>query len=64
MRLHPITTAVAAAVLSSTALAQGGVQIGDAPNYTFGEKSFNTQGVKSQADLRGKPVLVDFWGIN
>ena len=64
MRFHPLSTLVATTVLSSVAFGQGVVQVGDTPNYTFGGNSFNTQGVHSAADLRGKSVLVDFWGIH
>jgi len=64
MRLHPLSTAVAAAVLSSVAFGQGVVQVGDTPNYNFGSKTFNGQGVQGSADLLGKPVLVDFWGVH
>jgi hypothetical protein len=30
--------------------------------YTFREAPFNARGVKTLEDLRGKPVLIDFWG--
>jgi hypothetical protein len=33
-----------------------------AKNYTFRTPPANSQGMKSLADLRGKPVLIDFWG--
>jgi hypothetical protein len=37
---------------------------GTQPEYTFRSEVQNGMGVKSLADLRGKPVLVEFWGIN
>ena len=30
--------------------------------YTFSQAPVNAMGVTSMADLRGKPVLIDFWG--
>ncbi|MBL8861316.1 MAG: hypothetical protein JNK02_04815 [Planctomycetes bacterium] len=36
--------------------------VGDTPSYTFRQPPVNAMGVKSLEDLRGKPVLVDFWG--
>jgi len=42
-----------------TASARGG----DASRaYTFQTPPANSMGVKSMADLTGKPVLIDFWG--
>lgn len=35
---------------------------GEAKTYTFRTPPANSQGLKSLADLRGKPVLIDFWG--
>ena len=33
-----------------------------ASSYVFGTAPVNAKGVKGMADLRGKPVLIDFWG--
>ena len=33
-----------------------------AAGYTFQSSPLNSMGLKSLADLRGKPVLIDFWG--
>jgi hypothetical protein len=33
-------------------------------DYTFRDLPLNSMGVKSFADLRGKPVIIDFWGKN
>lgn len=46
------------------AQAQGSVGVGDTPSYSFRSEVLNGQGIKSLEDLRGKPVLVDFWGTN
>ena len=35
---------------------------GEGKSYTFREAPFNARGVKTLEDLRGKPVLIDFWG--
>lgn len=33
-------------------------------DYTWREAPMNSMGIKSLSDLRGKPVLIDFWGRN
>jgi hypothetical protein len=35
---------------------------GDGKNYSFQTPPANAMGTRSLADLRGKPVLIDFWG--
>jgi hypothetical protein len=52
----------ASALLAAPASAQ--FAEGAQPEYTFRSEVQNGMGVKSLADLRGKPVLVEFWGIN
>ena len=32
--------------------------------YKFREPPLNSLGLKSLADLRGKPIVIDFWGRN
>lgn len=39
-----------------------GVSIGDSVSYGFRSPVVNGMGLKSLSDLRGKPVLVEFWG--
>ncbi len=36
--------------------------VGDEVSYTFSKPPLNGMGVTSLDDLRGKPVLVEFWG--
>jgi thiol-disulfide isomerase/thioredoxin len=55
---------VLCAALATPLSAQGVVEIGHAPSHSFREALIQGQGVKSLSDLRGKPVLVEFWGIN
>lgn len=38
------------------------VEVGSTPKYTFRTPVLNGKGLKSLADLKGKPTLVDFWG--
>ena len=42
--------------------AQSGLEIGEAPAFTFRAPLTNGMGVANLEDLRGKPVLVEFWG--
>jgi hypothetical protein len=48
------------ALLAVAPLAQAGV--GEKVDYKFRQAPVNAMGVTGFADLRGKPVLVDFWG--
>ncbi len=53
--------ALATSILAVTAVsAVAGV--GDKVDHKFRTPLVNALGVTSFADLRGKPVLVDFWG--
>ncbi|MCA8957193.1 MAG: hypothetical protein KDC87_14050 [Planctomycetes bacterium] len=56
------TAAVCLLFVSSSAFAQGKVGVGDEPSYTFRTSPLQGGGIQSLKDLRGKPVLVDFWG--
>jgi len=38
------------------------VEVGDKPTYQFHEAPTNSLGIKSLDELKGKPVLVEFWG--
>jgi len=51
-----------AVLLAPSATAQ--VAVGDSPEYEFRQPLQNSMGVKSLADMRGKPVLVEYWGLN
>jgi hypothetical protein len=33
-----------------------------APDYSFRSPVLNGMGIKSLAELRGKPLLIEFWG--
>lgn len=56
------TLALAPAALLFVAPAQEGAQVGDVIEFTFQSEPAGRAGVASMADLRGKPVLIDFWG--
>lgn len=60
--ISTLAVSAAAVALSPAVSAQGTVQVGDQPEYTLGEESFNTMGSSKASDFRGKPVLVEFWG--
>jgi hypothetical protein len=63
---RPVIAAVAAAVASATLLVaapqQGAVEPGDLVEYTFRGTMLGEPGPASLAELRGRPVLIDFWG--
>lgn len=60
---NPGWLALAAALAGSLALL-GAAAGGDAKGYVFAKPPVNSLGLKNLADLRGKPVLIDFWGTH
>lgn len=46
----------------SAAASPEGVAVGEEVSYTFRAAPLGGMGVTSLADLKGKPVLVEFWG--
>jgi hypothetical protein len=50
------------AMIGSEPLDAATVEPGDRPEYTFKNPLENGMGVMSLQDLRGKPLLVEFWG--
>jgi hypothetical protein len=57
--------ALAGLALAGVATLTSNAPRGDsAANYKFSTPPVNGLGVRSIADLRGKPILIDFWGHN
>ena len=66
-RLLPSLLAIAAvvpAVVAATVptATQSAVDVGDEVAYTFRAAPVNAMGITGLDELRGKPVLVEFWG--
>ena len=66
-RLFPSLLAIAAvvpAVVAATVptATQAAVDVGDEVAYTFRAAPVNAMGITGLDELRGKPVLVEFWG--
>ena len=57
-------SAVLALAFSAIPAAPAGVKVGDIVNYKFREPGLNAGGVQSMQDLRGTPVLIEFWGTH
>lgn len=38
------------------------VEVGARPSYAFRQPLLNGRGVRSLADLAGRPTLIEFWG--
>lgn len=55
---------LAIALLGAVALTTGARGGGESTRYSFSTAPVNAMGIKSMADLRGKPVLIDFWGTH
>ncbi|MDP6941404.1 MAG: hypothetical protein QGH51_05175 [Planctomycetota bacterium] len=51
-----------AALICAAAPISAQIQEGDIPEHTFRSVPFNSMGITSLADFRGKPVFVEFWG--
>jgi hypothetical protein len=63
MNRSTLTLAVASFALTAGAALGSSSPVGDAKtNYTFHQPPVNALGVKGLSDLRGKPVLIEFWG--
>ena len=58
LRLSALLAATAAIAPAPVA----GVKIGDIVNHQFRQAPLNAGSVKSLQDLRGTPVLIEFWG--
>jgi hypothetical protein len=57
--------AVAGVALAGVATLMSNSPRGDsAANYKFRTPPVNALGVRGISDLRGKPILIDFWGHN
>ncbi len=62
-----LTTGLAAVALALPLLAanfaqESTISEGSSPAYTFREAPTNSMGVMSLEAMRGKPVLIEFWG--
>jgi len=62
MRLGWIPVVGALALTSFALLRPAPPVEGRVVDYRFTDAPVNAMGIKSLAELRGKPVLVDFWG--
>lgn len=47
-----------------SASAQNVAKVGDKMSYSWQKPLVNSLGVKSLADLQGRPVVVEFWGTH
>lgn len=59
-----LASASATASLAPRASLASSANSAAAVEYKFREAPLNSLGIKSMSDLRGKPVLIDFWGRN
>jgi len=66
MKLSSSKLATLSAVLALTLGITSASTSGPAPavDYSFREAPLNALGIKSLSELRGKPIVIDFWGKN
>jgi len=63
MNLSKLILGVGGVALAAVALATASAPVGDSPvDFRFSKPPVNALGLQSLAELRGKPVLIDFWG--
>jgi hypothetical protein len=60
----PLTPLALSLALVATSAAQEKISVGDKPSYEFKSSLYNGCGVKSLADLRGAPTIIEFWGTH
>jgi hypothetical protein len=66
MKLPFLKLAAASGVLAGSAWISSGArpEPGSPVDYSFREPPLNSLGIKSMSELRGKPIVIDFWGKN
>jgi len=66
MKLSLLKPTVLALLLASLAAATDPAPpaVGAGSDFSFRESPLNSFGVKSLSELRGKPIVIDFWGRN
>jgi len=57
-------SALLALTVASAPAPVAGVKVGDLVSHQFREAPLNAGSVKSLQDLRGTPVLIEFWGTH
>lgn len=62
MKLPVLPIAALALVGGAWLTSSTTVSAPDAVEYTFRQPPINSMGVKSLSELRGKPVMIEFWG--
>lgn len=62
MRIALVSLATCGLALTGLALFQPASAGGAKVDYRFSTPPVNAAGITSLAELRGKPVLIDFWG--
>ena len=50
-------------IATAPAAGDGAPAPGEIVNHTFSTSPMNSGGLKSLAELRGRPVLIEFWGV-
>ena len=60
----PVAFALVAAVAAGGSAEAQVAKLGDKMSHAFSQPLMNGQGVKSLADLKGRPVIVEFWGTH
>jgi len=59
-----LAAALAAALGAQSPSQPAKVEVGARPSYTFRQPLLNGRGVRSLADLAGRPTLIEFWGTH
>jgi len=62
--MKPMLFSLLAPAVLAAAFTPGASAQGKLTEHTFTRAPVNSMGIKSLAELRGKPVVIDFWGKN
>lgn len=60
--LFALATRATSALSSPPPPARAELRVGERVSYTFRASPTNSAGIKTLDELRGRPVLIDFWG--
>ncbi len=58
----PTIATTSSPAVGTNAIVAGAPDVGALVDYKFNSAPMNSAGLTSLADLRGRPVLIDFWG--
>jgi hypothetical protein len=62
--MKPLFATLSSAALIAALVPAARAGVGDTVSYKFSKPPVNSMGITSFEELRGKPVIIDFWGTH